>query len=124
MSDKIIMTAQLSSFRPRRDKTLSLTFGTQEYNNDQLLRVNNLLDQYGVLYFRTGEQPIQADLMNELDSVDIDVQGKTVSRSKGLYNRIWRLWNTTKKDHIEFKEFYNLQMDKFDRHIVDQIPES
>ena len=124
MSDKIIIAGQLSGFTPRKDHTLSLRFSTQEYDRSQISLDDlkeKFLDQYGILYFRTGEQPIQADLMNELDAVDIDVQGKTVSRSKGLYNRIWRLWNSTKKDQMEFKEFYNLQIDKFDKYITDQI---
>lgn len=123
MSDKIILTAQLTGYTPRKDKTLSLRFNTQEYSEEQLIRVNRMLDQMGFVCFKTDER-FTSDEMNDLDAIDVDILDKTKSPSKRLRSSMYVRWSKTKKDQMTFKEFYEMQMEKYIRHEQDQIPES
>ena len=124
MSDKIIIAGQLSGFTPRKDHTLSLRFSTQEYDRSQISLDDlkeKFLDKYGILYFRTGDEAIADDLMNDLDSVDIDIYDKAKTPSKRLRNSLYMVWKTTREGQIEFKEYYSMQMEKIIRHYQDQI---
>ena len=121
MSDKIILTAQLTGFTPRKDKTLSLRFNTQEYSEEQLIRVNRMLDQMGFVCFKTDER-FTSDEMNDLDAIDVDILDKTKSPSKRLRSTLYVLWECSRKaDGISFKEYYSMTMEKMITHYKDQI---
>jgi len=120
MSDKIILTAQLTGFTPRKDKTLSLRFNTQEYSEEQLIRVNRMLDQMGFVCFKTDER-FTSDEMDDLDAIEVDILDKSKTPSKRLRSSLYMVWKTTRSEEIEFKEYYSMQMEKFIRHVQDQI---
>jgi len=76
----IIIPAQLDSLRTLADKTLKVTFETNELNPQDLLGLMENLHQFGYLAFK--KEPFKEDekeMMQELKS-DFDFKGKTSSQ--------------------------------------------
>jgi len=76
----IIIPAQLDSLRTLADKTLMVTFETNELNPQDLLGLMENLHQFGYLAFK--KEPFKEDekeMMQELKS-DFDFKGKSSSQ--------------------------------------------
>jgi len=76
----IIIPAQLDSLRTLADKTLKVTFETNELNPQDLLGLMENLHQFGYLAFK--KEPFKEDekeMMQELKS-DFDFKGKSSSQ--------------------------------------------
>jgi hypothetical protein len=116
---KIVKAAILTGYRRLKDKSLRLTFTTQEANTNDLMNVDSMLDQFGILYFRTGEQPPEVD---ELDNIDIDLYDQKKSSSQRLRSVFYLVWKTNHEHlSITFDEFYKIEMEKIINHYKNKI---
>lgn len=107
---KILKQVSLDSVRRRKDKSISLTFITStEQTPQELMEMDKLTDQTGVLYFKGAGTLVQSEV-DELDNVDIELEGKT--KSQRLRGVLWRHWEQLGKPG-DFKAFYSIQMEKF-----------
>jgi|SRR6186713_2543466 len=76
----IILPAQLDGLRTLADKTLKITFETQELNPQDLLGLMENMHQFGYLAFK--KEPFKEDekeMLQELKS-DFEFKGKTSSQ--------------------------------------------
>jgi len=105
---KILNLAYLTSYRRRKDKSVSISFVTQEIPSEQILNIDKLMDSFGVLYFRAG-QDIYAREVEELDSVEIE--DKKLSKSKRLRNVLYRRYEQTNQE-VSFNEYYSRRMEE------------
>jgi len=107
---KILKQVTLDSVRRRKDKSIGLTFiTTTEQTPEQLMEIDRLTDQSGVIYFK-GSGTLTQEEVDELDNVDIELEGK--SKSQRLRNVLFVYWNQLGKPD-EWKSFYSIQMEKF-----------
>lgn len=107
---KILKQVALDSVRRRKDKSISLTFITStEQTPEELMEMDKLTDQTGLLYFKGAGTLVQSEV-DELDNVDIELEGKT--KSQRLRNTLFVYWNQLGKPS-DWKQFYSIQMEKF-----------
>lgn len=107
---KILKQVSLDSVRRKKDKSISLTFITcTEQTSEELMEMDKLTDQSGVLYFKSAGTLIQQEV-DELDNVDIELEGK--SKSQRLRSVLFVYWKQL-GEQGDFKEFYSIQMEKF-----------
>lgn len=103
----------------KKDRSVSLTFVTQlEQSSKDFMEIDELINSNGVIYFKS-EGKLTDEEINEIDSVKIEVEGK--SKSQRLRNVLYIYHKeqniTDKKDlHYDFKDFYALEMEKIIEH--------
>ena len=105
--NKLITPAILNSYRPKKDKSVSITFETDEKNGHQIMELHGLTGSYGALVFKPEEQLTTAEI-KEIDELDLEVSGKT--KAQRLRNVLYKVWETTASEY-EFKDFYAERME-------------
>ena len=104
----------------KKDRTISLTFVTAlEQSSEEYMKIDELINTSGAIFYKPSGNLTELEL-KELDALDMEVNGKT--RSQRLRGALMVLHK--KSGSIESKEdFYVKYMEKFIKHIVEQIPE-
>jgi len=115
----IIIPAQLDGMRTLKDKTLKITFETQELNPQQLLEVMENLNAFGYLAFKV--EPFKQDektLLEDLKS-DIEFGGKTTSQR--LKAVLFRLWQKEPEGFDTSVKHYEHHMEKVMNHFKSKL---
>lgn len=102
--------AQLTSYKRRKDRSMSLTFVTQELDSQEVMEIDKELDMFGYLLFKP-ESPLTASEIDELDNMDIDLDLEPKRASERLRNVLWVSWKQDNKGHREFKMYYHYRME-------------
>jgi hypothetical protein len=106
----IIIPAILDSYRSLKDRTLKITFETNEPTPDQLKDIGLGVQKFGFLAFRVGEKEGELQsIMEQIPNVDIEF-GKT--KSQRLRGVLYRLWEQSNEGYEVFDDFYNNRMEK------------
>jgi hypothetical protein len=116
---KLLCPAILDGYTRRKDRTVSLRFITQEKSSIEVMNIDAMLDQFGILYFR-GEENMNTDEVEELDNIDLDLYDEPKSQSQRLRNILFVLW---KQDGEigEFKKFYKQKTEEIIQHFKNKL---
>lgn len=117
---RILTAGMLDGYQRRKDRTVSLRFVTQEKTSTEVAEIDQLLDTFGVLYFR-GEEEINKDEIQELDAVELDLYDEPKSQSQRLRNVLYKVWKQSAQG--EFKEFYKAETEKIINHYKNKLDE-
>ena len=109
----ILRTVVLDRINRKKDKSVSITFITDnEQTSEQFMELDKQLDQRGILYFKPKGLLTTAEA-DELDSVDIELEGKT--QSQRLRNVLFVYWQQLNSE-VDFKSFYKSETEKIIEH--------
>ena len=105
----IILPAQIEGLTSRKDKTIKVTFGTQEMSPNDAAQVFQLNQRF--CYIAIKEEPFQHDELNNIDSIKTDLEiNKTPSqRLRGI------LYVSYQQDNEGFKDFMTYYVSKMDK---------
>lgn len=120
---RILLAAQLDGYTPRKDRTVSVRFVTQELTPEKVMKIHEELDQYGVLYFRAGDEPMTDEEVDVLDSVDVDVYDKPKTQSQRIRNVLYKMFERNNEGFEDFKKFYQYYTEKIIDHFKQRIDE-
>jgi len=116
----IIIPAQLDSLRTLADKTLKVTFETNELNPQDLLGLMENLHQFGYLAFK--KEPFRAEekeIMNDLKS---DYQDKGKSSSQRLRSVLYLMWRNNSEGFDSSVKHYEHHMEIIIRQYKNNLP--
>jgi hypothetical protein len=116
---KILHQAYLTGYKRRKDKSVSLSFVTQEVSSEEITTIDELQDSFGYVYFREGDT-MRSEEVETLDAIDLDLEDKSKSPSKRLRNVLYKYWEQHQKE-IGFKDFYKSKMEVIIQHYKDQL---
>lgn len=103
----------------KKDRSVSLTFVTTlEQSSEQFLEIDKADGQSGVLYFKPDGSLTQKEI-DELDKVDVEVEGK--SKSQRLRNVLYIYREQNAQIEEDFKTFYSNEMEKLIQHYKDKL---
>lgn len=108
--NKLITPAVLTKYNPRKDKSVTITFETDEKNANQIMELHELMGKYGGLVFKPESQLTVAEI-KEIDSLDIEASGKT--KSQRLRNKLYVKHQQIGNPGDSFNNFYARAMDAF-----------
>jgi len=117
--NKILCPAIFDGYTRRKDRSVSLRFITQEKTSAEIMDIDATLDQFGILYFR-GEEKMNADEIEELDSIDLDVYDEPKSQSQRLRNVLYILWKQ-EGERGDFKKFYKQKTEEIIQHFKNKL---
>lgn len=115
--ETLALPAYLNSFRPRKDKSVGLSFETQEINDEDIKkRLWELQGAFGSLLF----VPLGAEITEAPPIPVEDKKSQPRTPSQILRGKIFRLWEILyDAETLEFEQFYRMKMGM----LTDQINE-
>lgn len=116
---KLLCPAILDGYTRRKDRTVSLRFITQEKSSIEVMNIDAMLDQFGIMYFR-GEEKMNADEVEELDNIDLDLYDEPKSQSQRLRNVLFILWKQ-EGEAGDFKKFYKQKTEEIIQHFKNKL---
>lgn len=109
MRERIMLAVCLESYRPRKDKSFTLTFSTSELSTETVIQITKLHNRMGVMAF-VDKEVMNADELAELDKVDIDLEKR--SYSQRLRSVLYVLHQQNGGTEDNFKAFYEQKMEQ------------
>lgn len=110
----LIIGAQLEAYRSLKDKTLKITFETQEPTPDQLVGILNNAQKFGYLAFKND--PFKDDELNILKDLKSDYDDTGKSKAQRLRGVLYRNWEQKSEGYEVFDDYYNHHMEKMINH--------
>lgn len=104
----IILPAILGSIRSLQDGSLKLCFDSQELSPSNVGEIFSHRGKLVALYISPKETIPQREI-DQIDSVDVDMPGKT--KSQRVRNVLYRIWELEPEGHKNFDSFYNTKME-------------
>ena len=122
MSDKLLTSCQLYNYRPRKDKSLSLTFITGEKSPAQVMEIHAKLDDFGYLIFKS-EEKLTKEEIEQLDNLDTDLYDKPKTQSQRIRGVIFRRHEHDDEGYGEFKDYYKYKTDQIIEFLKKGLPD-
>lgn len=115
----LLVGAVLESYRSLKDKTIKLTFETQEPTPEQLMQVAKHNQSFGFLAFK--EDAFKQSEKQELEGLESGYEDTGKSKSQRLRNVLFVWWKQDNKGYKTFEEFYNYQMEQMIIHFKTKL---
>lgn len=117
--ERILRQVTLDRASRKKDKSVSITFVTSlEQSSDQFKEIDELLDTHGVIYYKSNGDLTSSEI-DELDSVDLEIEGKT--KSQRLRNVLYVFWKDNFEHETTFKDFYSKKMEELIEHFKNKL---
>ena len=110
----LIIPAILESHRSLKDKSLKLTFETQEPTPEQLVAIAMNTQTFGFLAFKTNAFKEKEKEM--LTTLKTDFEDKGKSKGQRLRGVLYRNWEKKNENYEVFDDYYNNKMEKMITH--------
>jgi hypothetical protein len=115
---KLTLAACLESYRPRKDKSFTLTFSTSELREYEIITINQLMSKIGALHF-TESDKIEDEDLAKMDVIDKEINNK--SQSTRLRNTLFVLHQQNGGNNASFKDFYTTETEKIINHYKSKL---
>lgn len=115
----LVVGAILESYRSLKDKTIKLTFETQEPNAEQLMAIAKLNQTFGFLAFK--EDQFKQEEKDSLESLESGYEDKGKTRSQRLRSVLFVNWKQEPKGYKTFEDYYNYQMEQLINHFKQKL---
>ena len=116
----IILPAQLDRLRTLADKTLKITFETQELNPQDLLGLMENMHQFGYLAFK--KEPFKEDEKEMLQELKSDFEFKGKSSSQRLRSVLYVMWQHDPQGFDTSVKHYESEMERIINHYKSKLP--
>jgi ABC-type methionine transport system ATPase subunit len=108
MNEGLLLAAIVENVSTRRDGTLKITFGCQEMSSSKSGELVSMQNKVIAIYI-SPKETIPQSVLDTVDSVDIDMPGKTKSQRQRAV--LYRIWELQKEGHKTFESFYAYKME-------------
>lgn len=115
---KIMLPVCLESYRPRKDKSFTITFSTAEIREHEMLAINQLHGKIGALFFSEKNVIEENDLI-QLDAIDKEINNKT--QSQRLRSVLFLIHQQNGGTNSDFKAFYESTTEKIINHYKEKL---
>ena len=115
----IVINAILESFRSLKDKTIKISFETQEPTAEQMQEIAMNNQKYGYLVF-SGNQLSDEQLL-EIEKSKNDLYDSSKTPSKRLRNVLYIWWQKDNKGYKEFNDYYLYRMERIINNVKDKL---
>lgn len=115
----IIIPAILESYRSLKDKTIKLTFETNEPTPEQLTGVALNIQKFGYLAFK--EEPFSNREKDVIENLKSDYEEKTKTPAQRLRAVFYRLWEKEPEGFKNAVDHYNSKMETLIEHFKNKL---
>jgi hypothetical protein len=115
----LVINCILESFRSLKDKTLKLSFETNEPTPEQLQQIAVNSQKYGYLVF-SGNQ-LTPEQLDSIDKAKNDLYDSSKSPSKRLRSVLYVWFEKDNKGFKTFEDFYLHQMERVINNVKEKL---
>lgn len=115
----IIIPAQLESVGTRKDKTLKLTFGTNELSPSQASELFTIANQFGYLAFK--DEDFKREELEVVESLKSELEDTLKKPSQRLRNVLFRVYEQDNDGFKTFAKYYDSKMEQLINHFKGKI---
>jgi hypothetical protein len=116
----IILPAILDGLRTLSDKTLKITFNSQELNPQDLLGLMENLHQFGYLAFKN--EPFKADEKEMMQELKSDFEFKEKSSAQRLRSILYIMYKNNNEGFDSSIKHYEHHLSKVIEHFKTKLP--
>jgi hypothetical protein len=114
----ILISGQIESLQTRKDKTIKLTFGTQELTPNQCTDLFNLNQDF--CYLAIKEEPFNNKETDIIDSLKADIDNSKTP-SQRLRGVLFKLYEQDSEGFKDFSNYYLSKMELITNHYKAKI---
>lgn len=112
----LIIPAILESFRSLKDRTIKITFETNEPTPDQMGSVATNINSFGILYFKPNQdQPTKKD-EDYINEINVEYDDPARTPSKRLRSVLYLNWKRDPEGFTSAQSHYDHHMEKIINH--------
>jgi hypothetical protein len=115
----ILIPAQLEAVTTRKDKTLKLTFGTNELTPVQASELFTTANQFGYLLFK--EESFSRDEIEMVESLKTDLEDTMKKPSQRLRGVLYRNYEMNNEGFNTFSKYYDSKMEQLILHFKSKL---
>lgn len=115
----ILLSGIIENLTTRKDKTIKITFGSQELNPNQAAELFQNNQQF--CYFAIKNEPFIDSEKELIGSLKSDYEAKTPSQR--LRNILYRLFNDDNEGFSDFQNYYISKMETIISHYKNKLDE-
>ena len=115
----LIVGAILESYRSLKDKTIKVTFETQEPTPEQLIEISKHNQKFGFLAFK--EDAFKQSEKDILESLESDYEETGKSKSQRLRAVLYKNYEQDKMGYKVFDDYYNRKMEELINHYKSKL---
>lgn len=119
MSKMIILPALLESYRSLKDKTLKVTFETNEPTPEQLTGIALNIQKFGYLAFK--EEPFKQNEKEVLESLKAEYEDTGKTPSQRLRAVLYLMWQQNNEGFKNSVDHYNSKMETLIEHFKQKL---
>lgn len=113
------IAAQLEGYRSLKDRTLKLTFETNELSPDDMANIQGALMTVGYLAY--SPDPFTTDEIKLLDGLKVEYSDTGKTPSQRFRAVLYRAWEQNPERYDVFNDFYNAKMEKLINHFKGKL---
>jgi len=110
----MIIAAQLESYRSLKDRTLKITFETNELNSQELLGIAENINSFGYLAFK--REPFSEKERQQIESLETNLEDNMKTPSQRLRAVLYRNYERDQQGFKSFATYYEHSMEKLIDH--------
>lgn len=118
---KWILPVMMNSFMSLKDKTLKVTFLTQEMTPEQQQQLFSSMDSFGFMAFK--EERFSNEDREIVNLLECDYNDNKLTASQQQRNVLYRCWQVKNEGHSDFKDYYKTKMKKIKDHFLTLLKE-
>ena len=115
----LIIPAVLESYRSLKDRTLKLTFETNEPNPEHMADIQKAIMNAGFLAFNVT--PFSSSQEKYLTEMEVDYDDPKKTPAKRLRGVLYRNFEQEPKGYKTFNDYYNSQMELLIMHFKNRL---
>ena len=113
------IAANLDGYRSNANKTIKLTFETNELSPETMANIHHSLYKVGFLAF--APDPFTTQELQEIDSLKVEFTDTGKPPSQRMRAVLYRLWEQSPEGYKVFNDFYMMQMEKIITHFKNKL---
>jgi hypothetical protein len=115
----LLLPAQLESYRSLKDKTLKVTFETNELNPQELLSIIENTGEFGYLAFKV--EPFKREEKEVIESLETNLEDKQKTPSQRLRAILYLNYQKKNEGFDTFTRYYEHTMEKLCTHFKTKL---
>mgnify|MGYP003334384054 CR=1 FL=1 len=115
----ITIPAQLEAVTTRKDKTLRLTFGTNELTPTQASELFTIANQFGYLAFK--DEDFKRQELDAIASLKTELDETIKSPSQRLRGVLFRCYEQNNEGFKTFSKYYDSRMEQLVNHFKSKL---
>lgn len=116
----IIIPAILEGYRSLKDKTLKVTFETNEPTPEQFLGIGSSTQTFGYLAFKT--EPFTQREIKAIEDLETSYEDNSKTHSQRLRSVMYVSWEHLNEGYQDFDSYYKHKMETIINHLKSKLP--